>query len=390
MIKKEDVEIILPISNIRGWTDISFKSLPTDVEKIIIFNGTHKSYKNKLIEQYRIKNYLEYDKNIGLSKAFNEGVKKTDKEWMLLMHNDTILPDKFIERLLDSANQILEIDDTIIGFTPVTNYSNELNLIYDNEHYANYIKYKPSNKSLILEDQVKEILTNYYDNNHEGLEALNIFAEKIYDNGLEFSYVPEISHYCLLINKKAFDIVGYFDEDFFPIGFFEKLFFENLMIEGYSFVGLKNCYVHHNGNTSSDFFGFNLSNILKHNQILFESKISERDQKMVFQLNNDVPVKAAFVFLGNQNTDIEIIDDFVFRLTQFEAENTRYSIDLFYSSDSKEFIDKKLSEVKFNNKKEIDINLSSQEDFNRAFELTEDLRKSYDIVRDWTAKIYHS
>lgn len=392
MITKDDIEIILPISNIRGWTNVCLKSLPNDIEKLVIFNGTHKSYQNKLIQNYSLKNFIEFDKNIGTVKAFNKGIEKSNAEWLLLMHNDTILPSNFIENLIDSVNQVLEIDDTIIGFIPVTNYSNELNLIYNNEHYTNYMSYKPSNKSLVLENQVEEILTNFYKNDNVGLEALNVFAQEVQENGLEFSYTPEISHYCLLINRKAFDVVGYFDEDFFPIGFFEKLFFENLMIEGYSFVNLKNCYVHHNGNTSSDFFGFNLSNIIKYNQILFESKIEERDQKLISHLyNNSQPIRAAFVFLGNKNTNKEIIDDFISSVKLFQTENhNRYNIDIYYSIEIKDYIDENLSDIKINNKQEIQINLLDQESFDIAFDLVEDLRKKYDVVRDWTAKIYHS
>lgn len=420
MIEAKNIHIVLPISNIRGWTDVCLQSLYrqqliNELKITFIFNGTNKSIKKKILENYTPTNIIEFDTNIGMVAALNKAMKAVNEEWILILHNDTVMPKNFISDFITSSNRILEKDDTVIGFLPTTNYSIERALRLDQDTFDAYQKVKPSNKSVLLEDDVKNILTLYYNNGLDGLESLDYFYDDFFKLRHKlFSYLSEISHYCLLFKKETYELIGPFDEDFYPISHFEKIFFEDALINGYGFVLLKDVYIHHNGNTSSDFFGFNFPDIFANNEKIYNNKIKERSEKLynkniknididkgdnvtessesrdVIMLGDKVSADdlkqkktALFVYLGGADGLLDILEVG----KQFKKAQGDFEISLLCNEDYVDFVQN--SNV-FDLVLGSDISISfgmPQAKLDNSIQLYNKMFKEYDFVKDWSRDI---
>ena len=67
---------------------------------IIIDNANDKELKNKITKDYNIQKYLLNKKNIGFSKAANQGILVCDTEYMFLLGADCIINYQDIEQLM--------------------------------------------------------------------------------------------------------------------------------------------------------------------------------------------------------------------------------------------------------------------------------------------------
>ncbi len=71
-----------------------------DFKIIIIDNANNKSLKNKIISKFKIQKYFLNKKNIGFSKAANQGIRACETEYMLLLGADCLIAYSDIERLM--------------------------------------------------------------------------------------------------------------------------------------------------------------------------------------------------------------------------------------------------------------------------------------------------
>ena len=67
---------------------------------IIIDNANDENLKKKLSSNYRIYKYFLNKKNIGFSKAANQGIKECDTEYLLILGADCLISQKDINQLL--------------------------------------------------------------------------------------------------------------------------------------------------------------------------------------------------------------------------------------------------------------------------------------------------
>ena len=67
---------------------------------IIIDNANDKSLKNKILEKFKVHNYILNKKNIGFSKAANQGILLCDTEYLLILGADCIIKHRDIEELV--------------------------------------------------------------------------------------------------------------------------------------------------------------------------------------------------------------------------------------------------------------------------------------------------
>ena len=140
-------------------------SLPKNFQKLIIDNSSDKELK-KEIEQNYDKTKVILSSNIGMGAANNIGIRNSNTEFVYVLNPDV----KFYPNTLKKINEtITNLKDFAI-MSPIS----------DNPKYPNY----------------KGIIVNEHINYH----TLN---------------VNEIDGYSMILNKKYFNVGGYFDENIF-------------------------------------------------------------------------------------------------------------------------------------------------------------------------------
>jgi N-acetylglucosaminyl-diphospho-decaprenol L-rhamnosyltransferase len=71
-----------------------------DFKIIIIDNANNKSLKNEIIKKFEIYKYFLNKKNIGFSKAANQGIQACDTEYLLFLGADCLITYSDIEKLM--------------------------------------------------------------------------------------------------------------------------------------------------------------------------------------------------------------------------------------------------------------------------------------------------
>lgn len=71
-----------------------------DLKIIIIDNANDKSLKDKIIKKFKIHKYFLNKKNIGFSKAANQGIKACETEYLLILGADCLITYSDIEQLM--------------------------------------------------------------------------------------------------------------------------------------------------------------------------------------------------------------------------------------------------------------------------------------------------
>lgn len=286
------VSVVIPIYNIPSWLELCIdclmKSKQKDEIEIICVVNSDNPNTEKIINRYQIDNILRMDYNVGVPISFNEGALVANGQYLCFLHTDTLVTPNTIRELVGQIEKLKQTNENIIGICPITNYAMEKNLVLDIDFMNKYTESKLCNKSINSTSEIIKNMSAFYEKPEEEQASINYFykfAESIREKnkGL-YKVLIEISHYCLLIEKSAFFNLGMFDIDFYPIGYFEKLFYEKALKSGYEIYSCREIYVHHNGNTTSDSFGFSLPTILEENKELFEKKrtLSQQAEKEQF------------------------------------------------------------------------------------------------------------
>lgn len=157
------------------------------------------------------------NENYGFAKAVNQGIKMSTNEYILLLNNDTIVEDGFIHSLIEcirSSNEIFSVSSKMLQY-------HNLNLIDDAGDFYNILGWARKRG----DGKSSNLLT----------EKKNIFSA---------------CAGAALYNRKVFDEIGYFDENFFAyledidIGYRAQIF-------GYKNIYCPNAIVHHIGSGTS-------------------------------------------------------------------------------------------------------------------------------------------
>ena len=98
------ISIVIPNYNgnkyLKECLEAVFKQTYREYEILIIDNAsTDDSY--EWVKQYESITFKRLDKNYGFSRAVNEGIKMAKGEFVLLLNNDTIMEEDFLQHLLD-------------------------------------------------------------------------------------------------------------------------------------------------------------------------------------------------------------------------------------------------------------------------------------------------
>ena len=222
------IDIVVPIYNAYEQTTkclVSLESYQGTNTNIILINDASTDPKIKsLVDQYAIKNnwnFIHHKNNCGFVKTANQGLKLSNNH-TLLLNSDTVVTKPWLYALQKAVRSGQEVGT-------VTPWSN-------NAEICSFPKFLSNNPVP---------------------ENANILAEDIYKNYQpKYPLIPTAVGFCMLITKKAKQIVGYFDEELFGHGYGEENDYSMRVVEsGLINILCDNAYVVHIGNQSFSDFG---------------------------------------------------------------------------------------------------------------------------------------
>ena len=188
------------------------------VDKIIIIDNNSQDKSLDSVNSSNAPIIIEKNnENYGFAKAVNQGIKMSTNEYILLLNNDTIVEDGFIHSLIEcirSSNEIFSVSSKMLQY-------HNLNLIDDAGDFYNILGWARKRG----DGKSSNLLT----------EKKNIFSA---------------CAGAALYNRKVFDEIGYFDENFFAyledidIGYRAQIF-------GYKNIYCPDAIVHHIGSGTS-------------------------------------------------------------------------------------------------------------------------------------------
>jgi GT2 family glycosyltransferase/glycosyltransferase involved in cell wall biosynthesis len=237
--------IIIVTYNNRALTKLCLESVfrNTDYpnfEVVVVDNQSSddtQMYLRKLAGQYDNLKVILNEENCGFAKANNQGIEKSTGEYLVLLNNDTIVPQGWLSRLLR------HLDDPQVGIIgPVTNF------------VGNEAKIEVAYRSWAEMEAFAQDFTWLH-----GDQAADIFM---------------LAMFCVAMRRRLFDKVGPLDERF-GIGMFEDDDYSlRVKQQGYRVVCAKDVFVHHFGQAA---FGQlirsgSYDSLFNENRLKFETK----------------------------------------------------------------------------------------------------------------------
>lgn len=180
--------------------------------------------------------YRLLDQNRGFAGAINSGMMMAKGRTILLLNNDTLVTDNWLENLLTCL-----LSDESIGMVgPVTNYisgDQKINVPYDD--IADMPKFARENN---ISDPSR------------------------------WRQIDRLTGFCLLFRRELFEGIGYFDEGF-EIGNFEDDDYNiRVRLLGKNLVMAQDTFIHHFGSVSMKALGDRFQEVNDRNQVYFMDK----------------------------------------------------------------------------------------------------------------------
>jgi ADP-heptose:LPS heptosyltransferase/GT2 family glycosyltransferase len=268
------IPIFLMFYNNIQWTKLSIKSIIKNTDKniynlILINNGSNSKIVEQLKLDYSECYFVDFESPVGIAYAYNKAINAyaEGSDLFVLIHNDVIVTNNWLRKMLNCYESMTQsVFDEVYAVLPRTNYTIEGSFTqFDDELKKEFIKHKFPNKKNISDDDIYKCIEDTY-KEHGGLEKYSETIEK--ENNTMKIISQELSDFCVLINKKIYDQIGGFDNEFIDVGGYNKFFnYKATKFQSTAIMCL-DTFVHHNGNTTSDGIGKNfITSFTKMNQI---------------------------------------------------------------------------------------------------------------------------
>ena len=155
------------------------------------------------------------NQNVGFPYACNQGIIRSYDEYVLILNNDVVVTEGWLERLVEIA----ESDKSIGLVGPISNKVSGLQIDKD----ARY----------------------------ESIEKMHHYAKRIREKnkGQIFAF-PRLAFLCTLIKKEVIDKIGGLDERFSPGNYEDDDFCLRAQLAGFKSVIAKDVFIHHYGSKS--------------------------------------------------------------------------------------------------------------------------------------------
>ena len=185
-MEKIQISIIIPNFNGEKFLKECLNSIKkqnfSHYEVIIVDNGSNDGSVEYIKDNYDEFTLIQNQKNLGFATAVNQGIKSSNAEYVFLLNNDTELEVECVSKLLNCIDK----DENIFSVSSKMIQNQDRNLIDDaGDEYTllGYTKKVGNNRSTELYQSKREI----------------------------FSACAGAALY----RRNIFDIIGYFDENFF-------------------------------------------------------------------------------------------------------------------------------------------------------------------------------
>ena len=250
----EKVSIIMLTFNALKYTKLCIESIFSNTlypfELIIVDNNSNDGTQKYLInleEKHKNVKIKLNKKNFGFSKGNNQGVQLASSKYIMILNNDTLVPEGWLSKMISSIEK-----DKMIGIIgPVSNSISGLQQI----------------KVPYIDD------TQFFD-----------FAKsKILQNDGPLSPRRRLAGFCLLMKRDLYNNVGGFSEDF-HIGNFED---DDLSLrvreKGYALMCDESVLIHHYGSASFSLDIKNFNESMTINSRIFKKKWPNVDYEQLIE-----------------------------------------------------------------------------------------------------------
>lgn len=221
-LNKPIVSVIVPTYKQLNYTKEFLESLYTytkiPFELIVVVNDSEDGTKDYLQELSNKQSYLQIvvnSVNKGFPASINQGLKIATCGNYLIINNDVVVTDGWLEKLLDISNK-----DSQIGL--VGPISNEVSGLQKDETAV-----------------------------YSSIEEMHKYASEIsINNKNKIVHFPRIAFLCTLIKKEVIEKIGGLDERFSPGNYEDDDFCLRAQLAGYKTVIAKEVFIHHYGSKS--------------------------------------------------------------------------------------------------------------------------------------------
>jgi O-antigen biosynthesis protein len=250
------VSIVVPVYNAPEEVSqllVSIKNQEsTKFELILVDDGSNIETK-KVLESFTSMDdsvcVISHDVNKGYTTTVNDGLLQASGDLIVVLNSDTVLPKKFVGKLIEYANS----NPHISAFGPITNagsWQNTPNLVGADGKLA--INTLPNDMDV--------------DTFNEQLQRSK-FANTLVKVNL-------LNGFCYAVRKSTYDAMGFLDVESFPSGYGEEDdFFIRLNLDGYQAAIMQGLYVYHHKTKS--FTSEQKNELCKIGQTTLHSKYSK-------------------------------------------------------------------------------------------------------------------
>jgi N-acetylglucosaminyl-diphospho-decaprenol L-rhamnosyltransferase len=192
-----DLSIVLVCWNNKDYLEPCLQSLYDgklyfSFDVICVDNGSTDGSLEMLQEKFPDVKVIENGRNVGLSKASNQGITATSGRYVLLLNNDTIVNCRALEAMFE-----------FLEANPSAGATGGKLLNDDSSFQGGYAKFSTLLEELLIATNLGDRLWPGYPSHHDSKTILP---------------VGWLSSACLMIRRSALDKVGLLDESYFIYG----------------------------------------------------------------------------------------------------------------------------------------------------------------------------
>ncbi|MGE4385238.1 MAG: glycosyltransferase family 2 protein [Endomicrobiaceae bacterium] len=256
---KYKVSIVMLTYNQLEDTSICVESLfkhtaDINFELIFVDNGSTKDNTKTYLEKLKSENsnvkVIYNESNLGFACANNQGIEISEGEYVLLLNNDVILTDGWLDRML----QVAESDKKIALVAPVTNHA--------------------SGRQVVV-----------FDGTAEEDEVIQTFAKaNLLKNAGSWISVKRVIGFCMLVKREVLFKVGVLDEMFGPGGYEDYDYCMRIKQAGFDIVIASDVFVFHIGGKGYSSNNMNYSGLRTRNIELLIDKWTRNSLEIMEKL----------------------------------------------------------------------------------------------------------
>ncbi|GAA4313991.1 hypothetical protein GCM10023149_09960 [Mucilaginibacter gynuensis] len=212
------LSVIVVNHNMCAWLRQSISSLikacnSFDCELIVVDNGSTDRSVNMLKTEFAEVKLIENDKNIGVTKAYNQAIKVSHGEYILMINPDTITGSDTLEKIINFMDAHQHAGGVSVRMVNPQGHFLASSKYGFNRGWAKLFKFTG--------------LAKYFPKSHIANRKYANWAEEF-----ETTEVDVLNGACFLLRREALNVTGLLDERFFKYGYDIDISFR-LKMEGF-------------------------------------------------------------------------------------------------------------------------------------------------------------